>query len=55
MMSREAGGVDIGDNLIGKMARQIGLSRSDFLRLVDCPMIREEFDREIAKREASKD
>jgi hypothetical protein len=55
MMSRESGGVDIGDNLIGKMARQVGLSRPDFLKLVDCPMSREEFDRAIAKREASED
>lgn len=29
---------EIGDNLLGTMARQIGLSRRDFLQLIDCPL-----------------
>lgn len=35
---------EIGDPLLGKMARQIGLSRRDFLQLVDCPLT---FDRYV--------
>ncbi len=29
---------EIGDNLLGKMARQVGLTRRSFLDLVDCPL-----------------
>ncbi len=35
---------DIADNLLGQMARQCRLSKPDFLRLVDCPMQRDEFE-----------
>lgn len=44
MLSHGAGGNDVGDNLLGRMARQVGLDRTDFLRLIDCPMSRQEFD-----------
>lgn len=49
MLSHGAGGNDISDNLLGRMARQVGLDRSDFLRLIDCPMSREDFDAVISK------
>jgi hypothetical protein len=36
---------DISDNLLGQMARQVCLdTKADFLRLVDCPMSRVEFE-----------
>lgn len=34
----------IGDDLISQMARQCHVTRGDFLRLVDCPMSREEYE-----------
>jgi hypothetical protein len=34
---------DIGDNLLGLMARQIRLTRRQFLDLVDCPLSEEEY------------
>jgi hypothetical protein len=51
MLSHGARGSDISDNLLGRMARQVGLDRSDFLRLIDCPMSREDFDAVISKRD----
>ncbi len=38
---------DIADNLLGQMARQCSLTKPDFLRLVDCPMGRDEFERRL--------
>ena len=35
---------EIPDNLLGAMARQCCLKRSQFLDLVDCPLSREEFE-----------
>ncbi len=35
---------DIADNLLGPMARQCLLVRSEFLRLVDCPMSRDDYE-----------
>jgi hypothetical protein len=35
---------DVPDNLLGQMARQCRLSKREFLRLVDCPMGREEYE-----------
>jgi len=34
----------IPDNLLGQMARQCLLTKPDFLKLVDCPMSREDFE-----------
>ena len=55
MLSHGAGGEDISDNLLGRMAREVGLKRADFLNLVDCPMSREEFDAKIIAEEQQGD
>ena len=34
---------EIGDNLLGLMARQVCLSRKDFLLLIDCPLSMDEY------------
>jgi predicted RNA binding protein YcfA (HicA-like mRNA interferase family) len=34
---------EIGDKLLGMMARQLRLSRRDFLNLVDCPLSLDEY------------
>jgi hypothetical protein len=34
---------EIGDKLIGMMARQVGLNKRDFLDLVDCPLTLEDY------------
>ena len=39
---------DIPDNLLSQMAKQCKLSKTDFFRLLDCPMSREEYE-EILK------
>lgn len=41
-------GKTLDDYLIGQMARQCRLDRHDFLRLVDCPMSRVEYERTVA-------
>jgi predicted RNA binding protein YcfA (HicA-like mRNA interferase family) len=38
---------DIADNLLGPMARQCLLTKPEFLRLVDCPMDRDEYERRL--------
>ena len=38
-------GFDIGDNLLGEMARQVGLTKKQFLDLVDCPLSREDYEK----------
>jgi predicted RNA binding protein YcfA (HicA-like mRNA interferase family) len=35
---------DLGDGLLKEMARQIRISKSQFLELVDCPMSREQYE-----------
>jgi len=35
---------DIDKSIIGKMSRQCNLSKDDFLRLVDCPLTREDYE-----------
>lgn len=40
---------DIADNLLGQMARQCLLTRPEFLRLVDCPMDRDEYERRLVE------
>lgn len=37
-------GTDIGDTLLGNMARQCKLPKHDFLNLVDCPMSRNAYE-----------
>jgi hypothetical protein len=37
----------LGDDLISQMSRQCGLTRNDFLRLVDCPLSREEYENKV--------
>jgi hypothetical protein len=54
LLSHGAGGSDISDNLLGRMARRVGLDRSDFLRLIDCPMSRNAFDTIISERDGTK-
>jgi predicted RNA binding protein YcfA (HicA-like mRNA interferase family) len=51
MISHDAAGNDIGDNLLSKMARQIGLKKRQFEDLIDCPMTRDEFNEIVAKYE----
>lgn len=41
---------DIADNLLGQMARQCLLTKPDFLRLVDCPMDRDAYERQLVDR-----
>ena len=55
MISHDAAGNDIGDNLLGKMAKQVGLKRGDFENLIDCPMSREEFDAIVAAMEGGQE
>jgi len=38
---------EIADNLLGQMARQCLLTKPDFLKLVDCPMSRDDFERRL--------
>ena len=38
---------DIADNLLGPMARQCLLTKPEFLRLVDCPMDRDDYERRL--------
>jgi len=38
---------DIADNLLGQMARQCMLPKNEFLRLVDCPMDRDDYERRL--------
>lgn len=47
-MSHGSGSADIGATLISSMARQCRLSKNDFIRLVNCPMKREEYERKIS-------
>jgi predicted RNA binding protein YcfA (HicA-like mRNA interferase family) len=37
-------GRDISDDLLGKMARQCGVTKLSFLKLIDCPLDRPEYE-----------
>lgn len=37
-------GIDLGDNLLAQMARQVGLTKKQFLELVDCPLSRADYE-----------
>jgi len=41
---------EIGDNLLGQMARQCGLRKKDFLDLVDCPLDRKGYEKKVKER-----
>src|SRR5882762_6554182 len=43
-VSRGSGHNEISDNLLGQMARQIGLTRKQLEELVDCPMTRQAYE-----------
>ena len=38
-------GRDLSDDLLAKMAKQCGLTKQQFLRLVECPLAREDYER----------
>ncbi len=38
---------EISDDLLGKMAQQVKLSKGDFLDLVDCPLSREAYESKL--------
>jgi len=38
-------GFDITDNLLGEMARQVGLTKRQFLDLLDCPLSRAAYEK----------
>ncbi|MFN0078572.1 MAG: hypothetical protein ACKVY0_19100 [Prosthecobacter sp.] len=38
-------GFDIDDNLLSQMARQCGLTKKQFLGLLDCPLSREDYEK----------
>jgi hypothetical protein len=41
---------DVADNLLGQMARQCFLTKPEFLRLVDCPMERDDYERRLREQ-----
>lgn len=42
---------DLNEGLLGRMARQCGLTKPEFLDLVDCPLTREGFEKLLAERD----
>lgn len=42
---------DIADNLLGRMARQCLLTKSELLRLVDCPLRRIDYEQRLIELE----
>ena len=38
-------GYDIDDSLLAQMARQVGLTKKQFLELLDCPLTRAEYEK----------
>lgn len=51
LLSHGAGGNDVSDSLLGRMARQVHLDRTRFLQLIDCPLSRDDFDAIIASKD----
>lgn len=43
-ISRGKNYAEVGDNLLSLMARQIGLTKAQFLELVDCPMDQKKYE-----------
>ncbi len=50
LMSHGMGSTTIGDSLLGKMARQLRLTKSQFLELIDCTLSEEGY-REVLKKQ----
>ena len=44
------GSRDLNDYLLRHMAKQCGLATTEFLRLVDCPMTQEEYEKTVAPK-----
>lgn len=42
-------GFDLDDYLLGQMARQVSLSKKQFIELIDCPLSREDYERHQKK------
>jgi len=40
----------IGDNLLALMSKQCGLSKSDFIDLIDCPLSRDEYEKRLCNQ-----
>jgi len=38
----------IGDNLLALMSKQCGLSKPDFIDLIDCPLSRDEYENKLS-------
>ncbi|MDR2169222.1 MAG: hypothetical protein LBP59_03680 [Planctomycetaceae bacterium] len=38
---------DLSDDLIAQMSRQCHLSKNDFLKLVDCPMLQQQYENKL--------
>lgn len=55
MLSHGAGSEDVSDNLLGQMAKQVRLRKAEFLKLIDCPMSREELDARVIAEEEKGD
>ncbi len=51
LLSHGSGGNEVSDSLLGRMARQVHLDRTNFLRLIDCPLSRQDFDAVVAKED----
>lgn len=49
-VSRGSSYKSLGDDLLGKMAKQCCLSKADFIDLIDCPLSREAFEERLAKQ-----
>ena len=45
---------EIPDNLLSLMAKQCSLSKEDFLRLVDCPLSREQYETKLMLKSTGK-
>jgi hypothetical protein len=51
-MTSHGSGRELSDDLIAKMARQIGLTKPNFTRLIECPLQRPEY--EVILKQAGK-
>jgi hypothetical protein len=43
------GGRELDDWLLGQMAKQCGVSKKDFLDLVDCPLSQTEYEKKVTE------
>jgi len=46
-VSRGSSYKSLGNDLLGKMAKQCKLTKGDFLDLVDCPLSRDDFEKRL--------